>query len=54
MQDAILAELENRYQESRKDKDDASRSTEDLLVPNPNHATIIPDDAESGEEGDEE
>ena len=51
MQDAILAELENCYQDSRKDKDDASRSMEDLLVPNPNHAT---DDASDfGEEGEE-
>lgn len=77
MQDAILAELENSYEESRKGKekgrftaswngswmiwivyphaDFASRSTEDLLVPNPNHAPIVPDDvSESGEEGDEE
>jgi pre-rRNA-processing protein TSR3 len=52
MQDAILAELEHSYQESRKEKD-ASGSTEDLLVPNPNHATRVPEDAESGEEGDE-
>lgn len=38
-----------RYAES------ASRSTEDLLVPNPNHATLDPDDpSESGEDGDEE
>lgn len=33
----------------------ASGSTEDLLVPNPNHALIVPDsESESGEEGDEE
>ncbi|KAF8551184.1 DUF367-domain-containing protein [Imleria badia] len=58
MQDAILAELENSYQESRKDKDKelASTSTEDLLVPNPNHAsTAVPDDgSESGEDEDED
>ncbi|KAG6379945.1 DUF367-domain-containing protein [Boletus reticuloceps] len=55
MQDAILAEIENSYEESRKYKEFASRSTEDLLVPNPNHATDVPDDAsESGDEGDEE
>ena len=36
------------YQDSRKDKDNAS---EDLLVPNPNHAT---DDASQSGEGDEE
>ncbi|KAN0084623.1 protein of unknown function (DUF367) domain containing protein [Tylopilus felleus] len=57
MQDTILAELANSYEESRKDKDkeSASRSTEDLLVPNPNHATLDPDDpSESGEDGDEE
>ncbi|KAF8438949.1 hypothetical protein L210DRAFT_3542729 [Boletus edulis BED1] len=55
MQDAILAEIENSYEESRKNKEFASRSTEDLLVPNPNHATDVPDDAsESGDEGDEE
>ncbi|KAG8216648.1 hypothetical protein J3R82DRAFT_6845 [Butyriboletus roseoflavus] len=57
MQDAILAELENSYEESRKDKNKefASRSTEDLLVPNPNHAPIVSDGgSESGEEGDEE
>jgi len=72
MQNAILAELEHSYQESRKDREngrfttsrddlcpylhaESSRSTEDLLVPNPNHAQIIPDDAsESGDDGDEE
>lgn len=72
MQNAILAELENSYQESRKDKENgrftasrndlcpylhaefASGSTEDLLVPNPNHAPIVPDDAESGDGGDED
>ncbi|KAI9569147.1 hypothetical protein HD554DRAFT_2093482 [Boletus coccyginus] len=56
MQNAILAELENSYQESRKDKENefASGSTEDLLVPNPNHAPIVPDDAESGDDGDED
>ncbi|KAH0835810.1 hypothetical protein J3R83DRAFT_9668 [Lanmaoa asiatica] len=46
IQDAILAELENSYEESRKDreKEFASRSTEDLLVPNPNHSPIEVDE----------
>ena len=43
-----LPELENSYQDSRKDKDEGS---EDLLVPNLNHAT---DDASEPSEGDEE
>lgn len=74
MQDAILAELENSYEESRKAKDKGlftafrkklcmvwivyshvEFASEDLLVPNPNHAPTFPENAsESGEEGDEE
>lgn len=50
MQDSIISELERSYEESRKNKG----STEDLLVPNPNHATIIDDEEAEEEEGDDE
>ncbi|KAL4073973.1 hypothetical protein J3A83DRAFT_4357867 [Scleroderma citrinum] len=40
MQESIISELERSYEESRKSKG----STEDLLVPNPNHATRIDED----------
>ncbi|KAG1835937.1 hypothetical protein DFJ58DRAFT_820101 [Suillus subalutaceus] len=46
MQETIIAELQESYEESRRDKD-AARSTEDLLVRNPNHAMPSDDDGSS-------
>lgn len=57
MQGAILAELEDSYERSRKYKDNtaASGSVEDLLVPNPNHAPTDSDEVpQSGESDDED
>ncbi|KIK46604.1 hypothetical protein CY34DRAFT_800294 [Suillus luteus UH-Slu-Lm8-n1] len=43
MQETIIAELQESYEESRREKD-AARGTEDLLVRNPNHAMLSDDD----------
>lgn len=54
MQEAIIAELQESYEESRREKD-AARSTEDLLVRNPNHAMLSDDDGSNpASEGDVE
>ncbi|KAG2747964.1 DUF367-domain-containing protein [Suillus brevipes Sb2] len=55
MQEAIIAELQESYEESRREKEDAARSTEDLLVRNPNHAMLSDDDGSNpASEGDVE
>ncbi|KIJ58943.1 hypothetical protein HYDPIDRAFT_44229 [Hydnomerulius pinastri MD-312] len=58
MQDAIITELEESYEESRRDKGKGTEmntgSTEDLLVPNPNHALLEASASEGEEEGEEE
>ncbi|KAG1766665.1 hypothetical protein EDD22DRAFT_877605 [Suillus occidentalis] len=54
MQETIIAELQESYEESRREKD-AARSTEDLLVRNPNHAMLSDDDGSNpASEGDVE
>lgn len=53
-QETIIAELQESYEESRREKD-AARSTEDLLVRNPNHAMLSDDDGSNpASEGDVE
>ncbi|KAG0706886.1 DUF367-domain-containing protein [Suillus ampliporus] len=51
MQETIIAELEESYEESRRVK---AGSTEDLLVRNPNHAISSDDGSSSASEGDVE
>ncbi|KAG1747443.1 hypothetical protein EDB19DRAFT_306490 [Suillus lakei] len=52
MQETIIAELQESYEESRREK---AGSTEDLLVRNPNHAAPSDDDkTSSASEGDVE
>ncbi|KAG2341675.1 DUF367-domain-containing protein [Suillus weaverae] len=52
MQETIIAELQESYEESRRER---ARSTEDLLVRNPNHAIPSDDDGSSpASEGDVE
>jgi pre-rRNA-processing protein TSR3 len=65
MQETIIAELQESYEESRREKglhscfvcfnilclEDAARSTEDLLVRNPNHAMPSNDDGSSPASG---
>ncbi|KAG1730854.1 DUF367-domain-containing protein [Suillus paluster] len=54
MQETIIAELEESYQESRRVKADEAGSTEDLLVRNPNHDISSDDGSSSASEGDED
>lgn len=58
MQNAILAELQESYAQVRREKnlEVNSGSTEDLLVPNPNHAKLVADvdEPSDSEEDDNE
>ncbi|OJA15453.1 hypothetical protein AZE42_02210 [Rhizopogon vesiculosus] len=54
MQETIIAELEESYEVSRREKEEAAGGTQDLLVRNPNHDMPSGDDGSSSvSEGDE-